>query len=339
MALSNDEQPSTDATCFLISTAAFQFIMTAKNRVGVIQNQALVDEANSCEQCGFVVLKHGLIQGEDYHLVEEPLWRTLAHSIGCDWEIPRSLSYWNHDGHQPKCFRCRCKSRHKLRVLVPRTNEFLRLDALKLYYLNVLREHELLAFPRLYSSDHVSQLELWYRPAVETGTSWEQMAALEEWTKHRPQFLCLVEPWRDELKEGELVDARDTCKLWYEARVLRASAKRVLIHYCGWSSRYDEWVERKSPRLAPLYTKVKQWRKLRPSDKVEVAVQVPNKRTVWRDSVVVEVHDVKRVGRKRERWACISVGDKFLWMSAQDQKLCAAGTHGRQKKKKKAREK
>ena len=45
---------------------------------------------------------------------------------------------------------------------------------------------------------------------------------------------------------GDLVEARDSCGQWYEARVMRVrgeDAKREWkVHFKGWNARYDEWV-------------------------------------------------------------------------------------------------
>ncbi len=54
--------------------------------------------------------------------------------------------------------------------------------------------------------------------------------------------------------EGQWLDALDTVGQWLEAVVLRVSPDegRVFIHYNGWTTRWDEWIDGSSPRLAPF---------------------------------------------------------------------------------------
>ncbi|RLN57139.1 hypothetical protein BBJ28_00025520, partial [Nothophytophthora sp. Chile5] len=60
-----------------------------------------------------------------------------------------------------------------------------------------------------------------------------------------------VEQWRVGLKEGDEIDARDTSRKWYEARVLYVDDLQALIHYVGWNARFDEWIDITSQRLMP----------------------------------------------------------------------------------------
>ncbi|RLN92426.1 hypothetical protein BBJ28_00009981 [Nothophytophthora sp. Chile5] len=64
-----------------------------------------------------------------------------------------------------------------------------------------------------------------------------------------------MEQWRSDLKLGQLVDALDTDSKWYEARVVDLADARAKVHYRGWSAKWDEWLERTSPRLMPLHSK------------------------------------------------------------------------------------
>jgi hypothetical protein len=60
------------------------------------------------------------------------------------------------------------------------------------------------------------------------------------------------------LQIGKRIDVLDTCLHWYSAIVLDFQVKSIFIHYEGWSSRWDEWIEFDSSgyssRIAPLYT-------------------------------------------------------------------------------------
>ena len=56
---------------------------------------------------------------------------------------------------------------------------------------------------------------------------------------------------------GQWIDALDTVEQWLEATVLELSSDstQVLVHYNGWPSRWDEWIDVRSPRLSPFRTK------------------------------------------------------------------------------------
>ena len=58
--------------------------------------------------------------------------------------------------------------------------------------------------------------------------------------------------WRKELKVGSLVDARDQIRTWYRGRVEDVKKDRVLIQFMGWSTRFNDWIPIKSPRLAKI---------------------------------------------------------------------------------------
>jgi hypothetical protein len=59
-------------------------------------------------------------------------------------------------------------------------------------------------------------------------------------------------------KLNELVDCLDTCSEWLHARVLAVNMeeKKIQVRYVGYTSRWDEWVEVGSPRLAEYQTKL-----------------------------------------------------------------------------------
>ncbi|KDO32968.1 hypothetical protein SPRG_02660 [Saprolegnia parasitica CBS 223.65] len=54
---------------------------------------------------------------------------------------------------------------------------------------------------------------------------------------------------------GQWLDVKDTVNQWLEGTVLELSATHVLVHYHGWPTRWDEWVEKISPRLAAFRTR------------------------------------------------------------------------------------
>jgi hypothetical protein len=53
-----------------------------------------------------------------------------------------------------------------------------------------------------------------------------------------------------EFRVGQWIDAKDTIDQWLEAQVLRLRENAVFIHYNGWGERWDEWIDKDSPRLA-----------------------------------------------------------------------------------------
>eukprot|EP00466_Bigelowiella_natans_P009329 jgi/Bigna1/137334/aug1.38_g12042 len=54
---------------------------------------------------------------------------------------------------------------------------------------------------------------------------------------------------------GDVVDVRDKYGKWYEADILKLHAnRRMFVHYHGWNSRWDEWVELPSERVAARNT-------------------------------------------------------------------------------------
>lgn len=54
--------------------------------------------------------------------------------------------------------------------------------------------------------------------------------------------------------QGQWLDVRDTVAQWLEATVLDVdhTARRLFVHYNAWPSRWDEWIDFGSPRLAPF---------------------------------------------------------------------------------------
>ncbi|KUF75997.1 hypothetical protein AM587_10003692 [Phytophthora nicotianae] len=137
--------------------------------------------------------------------------------------------------------------------------------------------------------------------------------------------VCEEDAWRYELRIGQLIDARDTDNVWYESRVVALSSTLVKLHYRGWTSKWDEWIERTSTRIAPLYTKVRNWRAFKVDDAVMVGRQVASKRyPEWRNAVVIALEACEVDGRLRIE---VEIDGCYQWMDAQDEMLCPPGTH------------
>jgi hypothetical protein len=64
---------------------------------------------------------------------------------------------------------------------------------------------------------------------------------------------------RRTLTKGMWVDVKDTVDQWLEAQIIdvraTASGTSVFVHYNGWPSRWDEWIDAQSSRIQPLRAK------------------------------------------------------------------------------------
>jgi len=56
--------------------------------------------------------------------------------------------------------------------------------------------------------------------------------------------------WR-KFKVGDVIDCEDSVGGFYESTVREVKADEVKVHFNGWADRYDEWISKNSPRLAP----------------------------------------------------------------------------------------
>lgn len=63
-----------------------------------------------------------------------------------------------------------------------------------------------------------------------------------------------VDLWARRIQNGDMLDCSDTRLCWCRAEVKSCNDANVLIHYIGWSDRWDEWIARHSSRLAPPYS-------------------------------------------------------------------------------------
>lgn len=55
-------------------------------------------------------------------------------------------------------------------------------------------------------------------------------------------------------EKGQWLDAKDSIDQWIEAQVVHVQNNQAYIHYNGWGTRWDEWIDFSSPRLAPFKT-------------------------------------------------------------------------------------
>ncbi|CAK4068014.1 unnamed protein product [Aphanomyces euteiches] len=56
---------------------------------------------------------------------------------------------------------------------------------------------------------------------------------------------------------GQWLDVKDTVNQWLEATVLQVHPGQIFVHYNGWPSRWNEWIDNQSPRLAPFRAKTR----------------------------------------------------------------------------------
>jgi ubiquitin carboxyl-terminal hydrolase 4/11/15 len=146
-----------------------------------------------------------------------------------------------------------------------------------------------------------------------------------DWRHGRFYSEIQAEAWRFTLEKGQLLDALDTDKKWYESRVVDVDPVRVLVHYRGWTAKWDEWVNRTSTRLAPLHTKVPNWRDFKLGDEVLVGHEKEGKSyPEWRTARVTDLQKSQADGSLRIE---LSVDGSKRWMDAQDELLCPVGTH------------
>jgi len=52
---------------------------------------------------------------------------------------------------------------------------------------------------------------------------------------------------------NQMVDCKDTASKWLISKVLEVKEGAVLVHYEGWSSKWDEWIDTDNPRITKLH--------------------------------------------------------------------------------------
>lgn len=103
-------------------------------------------------------------------------------------------------------------------------------------------------------------------------------------------------------------------------------AARVKVHYRGWTAKWDEWLSRESTRLAPLHSRVRDWRAFALDDELQVGFPLASKSyPEWRNARVVDVERGED-GKVARIQVSVDAG-KALWMDAQDELLCPPRTH------------
>lgn len=58
----------------------------------------------------------------------------------------------------------------------------------------------------------------------------------------------------EKFRIGEWIDVKDTSGNWLEGKIIELKASRLKVHYNGWGTRWDEWIDFGLSRLAPFRT-------------------------------------------------------------------------------------
>lgn len=106
-----------------------------------------------------------------------------------------------------------------------------------------------------------------------------------------------------------------------------ADGDKVKVHYRGWTTKWDEWLPRDSPRLQPLHSRVRDWRNFAVNDEVQVGFSVPLKSyPEWWNARVLAVERDSGTGVAARIQIKVDAR-RELWMDVQDEMLCAPRTH------------
>lgn len=55
---------------------------------------------------------------------------------------------------------------------------------------------------------------------------------------------------------GQVVDAMDKTRNWHTACIVAVKDVTVRVHYTGWDSKWDEWIQLSSSRIQPAGTRI-----------------------------------------------------------------------------------
>jgi hypothetical protein len=74
----------------------------------------------------------------------------------------------------------------------------------------------------------------------------------ESYSKEQSNSINLFNFKKRKLNKGQWIDVKDTIEQWLEAQVVDVKDNRVYVHYNGWGTRWDEWIEMDSDRIRPF---------------------------------------------------------------------------------------
>jgi len=143
----------------------------------------------------------------------------------------------------------------------------------------------------------------------------------DEWPRD-----LIREKWRRRLKPGDAVDARDSEGRWFDSVVVEVEeppGTKVKVHFKGWSSRWDSWIERDDETsLQPLFARTDDWRRLKEGDSCEIRSENADK-PLWYEARVVDVAG----DRVEVRTVAQGAQERQRWLEVSSEQLCRMGTH------------
>jgi hypothetical protein len=129
--------------------------------------------------------------------------------------------------------------------------------------------------------------------------------------------------WRESMAVGDVIDAKDSEGRWFDSRIVAIEGDRVKVHYNGWSSRWDSWVDRNDESIQPHLTHTDDWRRLRVGDVLEI--RGPGEKALWYKGFV------KEVDGSRVLVSSHTPNVDKQWLETSSEQICKLGTHVRDK--------
>ncbi|GLE01390.1 hypothetical protein PINS_up010220 [Pythium insidiosum] len=141
--------------------------------------------------------------------------------------------------------------------------------------------------------------------------------------------------WRHQLRTQQWIDVLDSERQWREAVVEAVHRHKVQVRYRGWERKWDEWISRRSDRLAPAYSRVPPWReRMAVGTPVQVGLTINGfKHPVWRDGHVDAVSESFAAAgaaggsNEKQRRVRVLVDGERRWLDRSDDMLAPPGTH------------
>ena len=132
--------------------------------------------------------------------------------------------------------------------------------------------------------------------------------------------------WRQTLRVGGTLDARDKHGHWYDSVVLSRTGNQVKIHFKGWGAKFDETKDllENAMDLVPRFTETKNWRReIAEDDTVEVKHTEDGKSLWWPGKIT------RLEAEKSKVHLVISKADNSvkLTLDIDSEDLCSLGTH------------
>lgn len=244
-------------------------------RPGAIDNSNLVDPESPLK------LKADLQEHFDFEMVHEKVWEMLIHWYSGGPAFPRKVISEGAAGVEQEMIEL-----YPILVTIYRCLTTGAVDKSSAHYRLISRKGALSEVIDFFSNQEgipTSHLRLWIREdSSESDSRSDEPNSAErwKWANRRlltmdledleifDDFVVLLEQknsdgkwlredenpnWRN-FKIGDLVDALDTTKKWFESTVRDVKDDKVLIHYNNWSSKWDEWINVNSDRLAQVHT-------------------------------------------------------------------------------------